>query len=110
MARIKVAKRRSPRAQIRQIARARIDLLWKQSSQIAQSDPDGAKRCMEIADRIAQKARIKVPVHIKRRLCKKCGRVLLPGRNCQIRIRHNRERHLSVTCLSCGAVRRFPVR
>ncbi|NHI83438.1 MAG: ribonuclease P [Candidatus Thorarchaeota archaeon] len=103
-------RRRSPRTQVRNLAKARISLLWKQASGDARTSPELARRQMEIASKVAQKARIKIPRHIKRQLCKRCGRVLIPGRNCRVRVRNKRERHVVVTCLDCGAVRRFPVR
>ncbi|NHJ12074.1 MAG: ribonuclease P [Candidatus Thorarchaeota archaeon] len=103
-------RRRSPRTQVRDLAKTRISLLWEQASKSARTNPELARRQMEIADKVAQKARVKIPLRIKRQICKKCGRVLIPGGNCRIRVRNNRERHVVVTCLECGAVRRFPVR
>ncbi|MHA1588206.1 MAG: ribonuclease P protein component 4 [Candidatus Thorarchaeota archaeon] len=100
-------KRRAPRAEARRLAQERIDILWEQASDVASQKPPLARQRMASARKIAQKARIKIPRHIGRQLCKKCGTVLVPGQNCRVRMRNNRSRHLTVTCLNCGAIRRF---
>ncbi len=100
-------RRKVPRKEVRELARARIDILWKQANMTGLSRPDLAKKWMRQASRIAQKARMKLPRVMQRRICKKCGALLVFGRNCRFRIRHNRSRHVSVTCLECEAIKRF---
>ncbi|MFX0044646.1 MAG: ribonuclease P [Candidatus Hermodarchaeota archaeon] len=104
-----MGKRRAARRETKRLAAARIETLWEQASQLAKTDKDGARRRMLIADRVAQRARIKVPRQIKRRICGECGHVLIPGENCRVRVRQNRSRHLSVTCFDCGSITRFYV-
>ncbi|MHA2425004.1 MAG: ribonuclease P protein component 4 [Candidatus Thorarchaeota archaeon] len=104
-----MARRRAPKKHVRKLARARIDRLWEQSRQDAKTRPERAQKTMVSARSIAQKARISLPRDVSRQICKSCGSVFVPGRNCRIRVRHNRSRHISVTCLKCGAIRRFPV-
>ncbi|MHA1961215.1 MAG: ribonuclease P protein component 4 [Candidatus Thorarchaeota archaeon] len=103
-------RKRVPREDQRRLARARIELLWQQAAEMARSDPARSRRRMKTAGNIAQRARIKIPLHMKRRTCNRCGSVLVPGRNCRVRMRGNRSRHLSVTCLECGNIRRFYTR
>ncbi|MFX0107099.1 MAG: ribonuclease P protein component 4 [Candidatus Hodarchaeota archaeon] len=104
-----MGRRRSVDSRSKRLAKARLEILWEQATRIARKDPSGAKRQIQIARRVAQKARLKIPPHMRRRLCKQCDAVLIPGENCRVRMRHNRSRHLTVTCLDCGAVRRFYV-
>ncbi len=104
-----MGKRRATRRETKRLAEARIETLWEQASQAAKTDKEGARRRMLIADRVAQRARMKVPRHIKRRICGECGHVMIPGENCRVRVRHNKSRHLSVTCLECGSITRFYV-
>jgi len=104
-----LGKRRATGRETKRLAAARIETLWEQASKAAKTDKDGARRRMLIADGVAQKARIKIPRHIKRRVCSDCGHVLIPGENCRVRVRQNRSRHLSVTCLDCGRITRFYV-
>ena len=100
-------RRKSPRKEVKGLARARIDILWEQANKAGLSRPDLARQWMRQASRIAQKARIKLPRFMQRRICRECGALLVLGKNCRFRIRHNRSRHLSVTCLECGTTRRF---
>ena len=41
-------------------------------------------------------------------LCKGCGIALIPGHNAKIRLRA-RTTGIVISCLSCGAVKRYPV-
>lgn len=100
-------RKRSSRKDIKRLARVRIDILWEQANTERLSQPDLARRWMSQAKRIAQKARMKLPRFMKRRICSKCGTVLVPGKNCRFRIRHNRSRHVSVICLECGSIKRY---
>jgi len=92
------------------LARERIQSLWEKAKRVAGEKPELAKRWMQQARDVAQRARIKLPRYMSRHLCKRCGAFLVPGKNCRVRMRQNRERHLTVTCLECGAIRRFPAR
>ncbi|MFW9921424.1 MAG: ribonuclease P protein component 4 [Candidatus Thorarchaeota archaeon] len=102
-------KRRKPKKQVRSLASARIEHLWEQSRYVASERPDRARLWMSSARKIAQKARMKIPSDISRSICKECGTVWIPGNNCRVRVRNNRSTHMTVTCLVCGNVRRFPV-
>ena len=74
----------------RELALERVNILWKQSLEIVNSRPDLAKRWMMSARRIAQRAGVNLPREISRSIC-------------------NRSTHLTLTCLKCGKVRRFPI-
>ncbi|MGM0685779.1 MAG: ribonuclease P protein component 4 [Promethearchaeati archaeon] len=101
--------RRISRGQLRRLAKARIQILWKQAKEIATESPRVAREYIRTIKRIAQKARISLPKEITRRICKECNSVLIPGRNVRFRMRSNRSTHLTVTCLHCGCIRRVPV-
>jgi ribonuclease P protein subunit RPR2 len=101
-------RRKHPRAKARRLAKARVDILWEQTKKEVESGkPELARLRMLSARRIAQKTRTKLPRHINRRLCKTCGTILIPGDTCRVRVRHNRSKHVVVTCLSCGAIKRY---
>ncbi|MCW4027322.1 MAG: ribonuclease P [Candidatus Bathyarchaeota archaeon] len=103
-------KKRSRQSEAKRLARARIKLLWEQASEIAKTDPEGARQRMQVALKVAQKVRIKVPQEIKRKICRRCGMVLVPGESCRARMRNNRSTHLTVTCIACGNITRYYVR
>ncbi|MFW9907463.1 MAG: ribonuclease P [Candidatus Thorarchaeota archaeon] len=102
-------RRRTPKKQTRGIAKSRIDRLWMYSKTEAARRPYLARRWMSNAKSIAQRARLKLPVEVSKNLCKGCGTVYVPGLNCRVRMRGNRGKHLSITCMHCGEIRRFPV-
>ncbi|MFW9966422.1 MAG: ribonuclease P protein component 4 [Candidatus Thorarchaeota archaeon] len=103
-------KKRNRQSDDKRLAMARIRLLWKQALEIVKTDSDGARTCMQVASRIAQRVRIKVPREIKRKMCRRCGTVLIPGESCRVRMRNNRSKHLTVTCIACGNITRYYVR
>ena len=94
----------------RKIARERVRRLWELAQKKAKTEPQLARHHMRVARKVSRRVREGLPRDIARRLCKKCGTVLIPGHNCRVRVRGNRETHVTVTCLECGAIRRFPVR
>ncbi|TFG10399.1 ribonuclease P [Candidatus Thorarchaeota archaeon] len=101
--------RRRSRREVRRIAEERIRLLWAQAQEIASENPSLARSMMQTARKVAQKARMKLPREMTRRICKGCGTVLIPGQTCRVRVRTNRARHVVVTCLECGAIQRYIV-
>lgn len=95
---------------VRKIARQRIDVLFQQSVELSKSNPELAQRYVATARKIAMSARIRLPTHYKRRICKNCNALLVYGMNCRVRIKPKREKHVVVTCLSCGARMRYNVK
>lgn len=59
---------------------------------------------------IARKLVIRLDPSIKRVICKSCDSLLIPGVSCTHRLRGRREKHVTVTCLSCGMTKRFLAR
>jgi len=96
------------RREIKRIARERVEILFRKADQVAHEDLELAQRYVEIARRVAMKARIKLPRKWRRRLCKHCKRFLVPGLNCRVRLRQNRFPHVTVYCFSCKRFTRYP--
>ncbi|MFW9927568.1 MAG: ribonuclease P protein component 4 [Candidatus Thorarchaeota archaeon] len=105
-------KRRSNnRVRARRLTLARLNILWERAQEkMIEGRPDIAKQHMLSARKIGQKTRTKLPRHMNRKICKECGSILVPGDNCRVRIRHNRSRHMTVTCLNCGAMKRYYIK
>ncbi|CAN7939018.1 unnamed protein product [Ixodes hexagonus] len=60
---------------------------------------------------ISRRIQAKLDPSIKRTLCKKCSTLLSPGVTCTERLRGGKgKKHLTVTCLVCGTVKRFPTK
>ena len=104
-----MTRRRPPRKETRRLAQERIEILWKQAIAYAEESPEVARQRVVLLQRVAQRARMRLPSQIRRRICTACGNVLVPGRNARVRLRNNRSRHVTVTCLDCGAMKRYPI-
>jgi ribonuclease P protein subunit RPR2 len=94
----------------KQIARRRVTILFQQATNTYKTNPELAKTYLATARKIAMAARMRLPVAYKRRLCKKCNSLLVPGVSSRVRIKPTREPHVVVTCLVCGDISRFPLR
>ncbi|KXH72504.1 MAG: hypothetical protein AM326_11140 [Candidatus Thorarchaeota archaeon SMTZ-45] len=105
-----MSKRSHPRVKAKRLAEVRVEILWEQAKKAIKSGrPEIARQQMFSARKIAQRTRTKLPQHINRRICRSCGSILVPGDNCRVRVRHNRSKHLAVTCLNCGRVKRYDI-
>jgi ribonuclease P protein subunit RPR2 len=90
---------------IKKIASERINLLFDEARKTYKKSPQLANRYVEIAKKIAMKAQVSLPSHLKKKFCKKCSQYLVPGLNCRVRIRNKK---LIYYCLKCNNYMRFP--
>ena len=94
----------------RQIAKQRMQILFQQAEEVFRTNPQLASRYVEVARKIAMSAKIRLPTKCKRRICRNCNALLVPGNNCRVRVKQRREPHLVVTCLACGHQTRILLR
>lgn len=83
-----------------QIAKERIDILFKQ----VKLEPEMANRYVELARKIAMKARISIPSKYKRMFCKYCNTYFQKG-NYKIRLKKGTKHYW---CLTCKRLTRVP--
>ena len=95
---------------VKEIAIQRIHKLFNLAMEAIHTDPDLAQRYVEIARKIAMRARVRMPREYRRLICRHCKRFILPGVNSRVRIQQRREPHVVITCLLCGGHMRFPLR
>jgi len=95
---------------IRKIALKRIKRLFELAKEMSHDDPELAQRYVNIARRIAMRARVRLPREYRRMICRKCKSFIIPGFNCRVRIQPRREPHIVITCFKCGAHMRIPLR
>jgi len=70
---------------------------------------DRARRYVNLALRLIEKANARKPMFLRRGICKNCHVPLIPGLTCRVRLRGNRKYIIvTKTCLLCGWVRRIP--
>jgi len=96
------------RAAVRTIARERIEILLQQAREMLDKNPGLSKRYVELAWKISTRTKVRIPSSEKRFLCKRCGIILIPGRNARVRVLPGNPR-VVITCLSCGTLRRYPI-
>ncbi len=98
---------------IRDIAKQRIMILFRLGEEeVRKGRIELAKRYGEIIYRIAAKANIKIPKPIKRRICRKCKVILIPGLSMRVRIQSEGSKgsRVVITCLHCGWIRRYYIK
>jgi ribonuclease P protein subunit RPR2 len=93
---------------IRGIARERIEILLNLARKIFPEDRALSKRYVELARLIGMKAGVRLTKEQKMSICKSCGAFLVPGVNCRIRTRSELGTTVLITCLDCGAKKRYP--
>ncbi len=84
--------------QQKKLALNEIDGLFKQAKAIFNEKPDLADKYVKKARRIALKYKVKLPLNLKRSICKKCHKYLIPGKNLRVRTHKG---HMVYYCLSC---------
>lgn len=87
---------------LKQIAKQRIEILFKQADQVSRQNAKLSSAYVQTARKIAMSARFPLPLEFRRKICKKCNTLLTPGFNCRTRLQQKREPHIVVTCLNCG--------
>jgi len=95
--------------QTRRTALERIRTLFEKAEETFREDPSLAQRYVDLARKIAMRTRTRLPPDLRRRVCRGCKGLLVPGETSRVRIRQEREPHVAVTCLRCGHVTRIPL-
>jgi len=95
------------RALVNEIARERIDILLSEARKNLDYDTKLSRRYTDLARKISMRTKVKIPREQKRYICKACGLPLIPGKNARVRVLKGNSR-IVVTCLTCGALRRYP--
>ena len=91
------------------IARERIEILLDQAKTMARTNEQLSRRYVQLARRISERTKVRIPTDLKRYLCKNCGLALVPGYNARVRL-YAHKSGIVVTCLSCGKAKRYPTR
>jgi ribonuclease P protein subunit RPR2 len=96
--------RRKTRDEQKEIASERIGILFALADASAlKKDFDSADKLVAQAKKIAMKYNLRTPQALRRKVCKFCGRHLLPGVTSKVRIK-SKEQRVEARCLSCGKV------
>ncbi len=100
--------RRSKPKLVKQIAKERIEVLFRNAQENAKTHPERAKRYIQLAKKIGMRYLVRFPKKLKVSYCKKCSSPLISGYNLKVKL-NSRHKCVEYTC-SCGEVKRFPYR
>lgn len=79
--------------------------LFDTASQIAKKDLLLALRYTKRARQISLATRVRIPLELRRRICKECSSYLVSGKNATIRTQRG---NVVITCKSCKTMFRIP--
>ena len=88
------------KAQAKEIARERIDILVK--SALKEKDVALAARQARLARQVAMRYRVRLPYGARQLFCKKCKAFIVPGRSSRVRVGRAKIKAIRITCLRCG--------
>ena len=92
--------------QIADLAAERIERLFELAEMAAKAGQEQrSDRYVQLARAIGMRYRVRIPQHLKMWLCKRCHRLLIPGKTARIRLRGE---YITTTCLRCGEQMRRP--
>ncbi|NOJ29475.1 MAG: RNase P subunit [Nitrososphaeraceae archaeon] len=82
------------------LAYERIEILIKNS--LSEEDASISELQAQLAKKISQKFRLKLPYNIRQLYCKKCKKAVIPGRTSRIRVGRSKTKSIKITCLKCN--------
>jgi len=88
-----------------EILLSRIRSLLEMAEAEARRRPELSDRYVRLAWKIKTRHALHLPAEIRRKFCKRCFVVWVPGLTCRVRLK---DRMLTLTCLRCGRVIRVP--
>jgi ribonuclease P protein subunit RPR2 len=88
------------------MARQRIEILFKHVLETACYNMELAEEQAMLIKRISMRYRIRLPYEIRQLFCKRCKRLIIPGRTSMVRVGHSSIRAVRIRCLYCDHIYR----
>ena len=92
------------RKQQQKLALAEIIAILSKAAEVFAKKPELAHKYAKKSRRMALKYKLKLPSTLKRRICKNCFSLLVPGKNLRVRTTRG---HVTYYCLNCKKFMRF---
>lgn len=92
-----------------ELIRERIDKLFVLAEKNFRNHPERSHRYAVLIRKLSMRHNVRLRSEIRRRICRKCNKFLVPGQNCRIRINDN-QKAVIITCLECNNTVRYPYR
>jgi ribonuclease P protein subunit RPR2 len=99
---------RKPAWQIR-IAKERIKILFDLALKEFKKHPERSRRYIQLLRKIGLRYNVRLPKELKRKFCKKCFNLFIPGYSCEIRL-NDKTKTVNIKCLRCNKIYRYPYR
>ena len=96
---------RITRANLKLLARSRVDILLAKSIETAKEDLNLAKRQARLSRQICLKYNLRLWYGDKQLFCRKCKRFIVPGVTSRIRLGYS-PKAVKITCSECGHIYR----
>lgn len=93
------------KAKARREAKDKVKTYLGKAEESYSSDTSLAHEFVRKLRNAAMKVQMKLPLAIKRRICKHCYHLLVPGKNCRVRTAKG---HVVIYCLDCKKHTRIP--
>ncbi|TAL47240.1 ribonuclease P [archaeon] len=91
----------------KKIAQERIDILFDLAKKELRKHPERSKRYVQLARKIGLRYNIRFSKEEKRKFCKSCNTLLVPGYTSEVRL--DKKTHaMSIKCLECNTIYRYP--
>lgn len=92
----------------KEIAERRIEKLFKLAEEeLRKGNLDRTKRYIGLARKIGTKCQYTLPKELKRKFCKKCNMLLIPGVSCKTKL-NKKTQTIDIKCFNCNNIRRYP--
>jgi len=92
---------------IKKIAEKRIRTLFELAEEeLKRGNFERVRRYIELARKIGMKAQYTIPRELKRKFCKRCNMLLVPGKTCSVRL-NKRTKTINIKCFYCNNIKRY---
>lgn len=86
---------------IKKMALERIVILFDNAERVVKSDGALSKKYVAVLRKISSHYKVTIPKKLRDHICSRCGIILVPGLNCQVRV-VSAHRYVAYKCNSCG--------
>jgi len=92
----------------KEIAKKRIEKLFELAEEeLRKGNLERTKRYIYLARKIGMKCQYTLPTELKRKFCKKCNMLLIPGISCEVRL-NKKTKTINIKCFNCNYIKRYP--
>jgi ribonuclease P protein subunit RPR2 len=100
-----VGRRNRGRARALAIVEKALDFAFKTYMR----DPERARDAVRLAIKVAQKKRLRLPLRLRRKFCRKCATPFVGSSTFSVRVRGDKAPHVVLRCKVCRFTRRFHI-